>query len=70
MLVKYGIELVIYLFAFVLSAFGVKAIPFHKFLDHSKVKEAWTLYLLITLALTFLVGSLIIKFTGIDIWFS
>lgn len=39
-LLRYGIELAIYLLSFVISAIAVKAIPFNKFLDHSKVKEA------------------------------
>jgi hypothetical protein len=39
-LLKYVIELVIYILSFVISAVAVKAIPFNKFLDHSKVKEA------------------------------
>ena len=39
-LLKYGIELAVYILSFIVSAFAVKAIPFHKFLDHSKVKEA------------------------------
>lgn len=67
-LLKYGIELVIYLLSFIVSAFAVKAIPFNKFLDHSKVKEAWILYLLTVLVLTFCIGSLITKFIGLDIW--
>lgn len=67
-LLKYGIELVIYLISFIISAIAVKAIPFNKFLDHSKVKEAWILYILTVLALTFCIGSLISKFIGLDIW--
>lgn len=39
-LLKYGIEIVIFLLSFIVSSIAVKAIPFHKFLDHSKIKEA------------------------------
>ncbi|MBE4704234.1 hypothetical protein [Spiroplasma platyhelix] len=67
-LLRWGIELTVYLLSFIVSAIAVKAIPFNKFLDHSKVKEAWILYLLTVLALTFCIGSLITKFIGIDIW--
>lgn len=67
-LLRYGIELAVYLISFIISAIAVKAIPFNKFLDHSKVKEAWILYLLTVLALTFCIGTLITKFIGIDIW--
>ncbi|MGL5268700.1 MAG: hypothetical protein ACRC8P_02905 [Spiroplasma sp.] len=67
-LLRYGIELVVYVLSFIVSAFAVKAIPFNKFLDHSKVKEAWVLYLLTVLVLTFCIGTLIIKFIGLEIW--
>lgn len=67
-LIKYAIEIAIYVITFGFSAIAVKAIPFHKFLDHTKVKESWLLYLLVVLALTFLVGTLIINFIGLDIW--
>lgn len=67
-LLRYVIELAIYIVSFIISAFAVKAIPFNKFLDHSKVKEAWILYILTVLVLTFCIGSLITKFIGIDIW--
>lgn len=67
-LLRYIIELVIYILSFVISAVAVKAIPFNKFLDHSKVKEAWVLYILTVLVLTFCIGTLITKFIGIDIW--
>ena len=67
-LLRYGIELIIYMLSFIISAFAVKAIPFNKFLDHNRPKEAWILYLLTVLALTFCIGTLITKFIGIDIW--
>lgn len=69
-ILKYIIDIVVYAFSFIISAVAIKAIPFHKFLDHSKVKEAWILYVLTVLVFTFCIGGLITKFIGIDIWFS
>ncbi|WP_425381189.1 hypothetical protein [Spiroplasma endosymbiont of Polydrusus pterygomalis] len=69
-LIKWTIELSIYLFSFIASAFAVKAIPFTKFLDHSRIKESWILYMLTTLVFTYCIGTLFIKCIGLDIWFS
>jgi len=67
-LIKWVIEVSIYIFSFIISGFAVKAIPFNKFLNHTKVKEAWILYMLTTLVFTYCIGTLIIKTIGLDIW--
>lgn len=69
-LIKWVIEFSIYLFSFVASGFAVKSIPFNKFLDHKRVKEAWVLYILTTLVFTYCIGTLIINVIGLDLWFS
>lgn len=67
-MLKYIIEIIVYIFSFIISAVAIKAIPFHKFLDHNKVKEAWILYILTVLVFTFCIGGLITNFIGLDIW--
>ena len=69
-LIKWIIELSIYLFSFIVSGFAVKAIPFNKFLDNTRIKESWILYMLATLVFTYCIGTLIIKCIGLDIWFN
>ncbi|WP_308149740.1 DUF1146 family protein [Spiroplasma sp. AdecLV25b] len=69
-LVKWVIEISIYLFSFIASAFAIRSVPFNKFLNHNRVKEAWVLYMLTTLVFTYCIGTLIINFIGLDIWFS
>ncbi len=69
-LIKWIIEISIYLFSFIASGFAVKPIPFNKFLDHKRIKESWILYMLTTLVFTYCIGTLIIKFIGLDIWFN
>lgn len=69
-LLKWVIEISIYLFSFIASAFAIRSVPFNNFLNHSRVKEAWILYMLTTLVFTYCIGTLIINFMGLDIWFS
>ncbi|WP_338981714.1 hypothetical protein [Spiroplasma endosymbiont of Eupeodes luniger] len=62
------IKIAIYLIAFLFSSLGTSAILWNSILNSKKPREALLFYFLVTLALTYLVGSLFIAFLGIELW--
>ena len=53
-------EFVVYVLCLVLSIYGMQAIDFNRFIKKNHVTQAWTLYALIVIALTYLSGKFII----------
>ncbi|WP_342189723.1 MULTISPECIES: hypothetical protein [unclassified Spiroplasma] len=62
------IKIAIYLIAFLFSSLGTSAVLWNSILNPKKPREALLFYFLVTLALTYLVGSLFIAFLGIELW--
>lgn len=64
----YLIKASIYLIAFILSSWATSSVVWSSFLNPKKPQEAMLFFLLISLALTYLVGSLFINILGVDLW--
>ena len=58
---KFIYQVIIYIISFVISLNALSSLDFSRFLKKNKTFEAQVLYLLIALALTYLVGSLFIE---------
>ncbi|WP_342263634.1 hypothetical protein [Spiroplasma endosymbiont of Clivina fossor] len=62
------IKIAIYLIAFLFSSVGTSAVLWNSILNPKKPREAVLFYFLVTLMLTYLVGSLFIAFLGVELW--
>jgi len=51
------LRLLVYLFAFLLSIYGLSALDFNRFLRQGRVVQAQILYFLLTCSLAYLVGN-------------
>lgn len=58
---KFYIKVVIYLFCFILSLFGLSGLDYNRILKKNKVAQAQVLYFVIAFALAYLMGNLIIN---------
>lgn len=54
-------RVIIYLFSFLLSLYALNGLDYSKFIKKNRVQEAWLLYFLISMALGYLVGSMLIN---------
>ena len=57
------VNLVVYFCAFVASLYGLSAIDFNKILKKNKPMQAQTLYLILAMALAYLLGRFILAIT-------
>lgn len=60
-------KIFIYILAVFLSAFALSGINFDGFIKKNRVWEARILFILLSLALGYLVGSFVIEFTEVSI---
>lgn len=56
-------RVIVYLICFVICMFGLKAFDFNRFIKSNHVKEAWVLYFIICIALTYLLGQFVMSVT-------
>lgn len=57
------IKIVIYLLCFAITLYGLNAFDFNRFIKKNKTKEAWILYFLIVIIITYLFGQFIMSVT-------
>ena len=57
------VNLVVYFFVFVVSLYGLSAVDFNKILKKNKPMQAQTLYLILAMALAYLLGRFILAIT-------
>ena len=55
---KFVIQVIVYIFSFVLSLYGLSALDFSRFLKKNRVSEGQVLYFLLAFGLAYLVGSM------------
>ena len=61
-LAKFIIKAIVYGLTFVASFYAINSINFEKLLKKNSVKQAQLLYMLLAMALAYLVGSFILSF--------
>lgn len=54
-------KIIIYLICFVICLFGLGAFDFNRFIKQNKVTEAWVLYFVISICLTYLLGQFVMS---------
>lgn len=54
---KFIFKICIYLLCFILVMFGLSALDFNKLIKKNKVNEARVLYLILSMVITYLLGS-------------
>ena len=54
---KFVFKVIIYLLCFVLVMFGLSSLDFNKLIKQNKVNEARVLYLILSMVITYLLGS-------------
>lgn len=50
-------KIIIYMICFVICMFGLKAFDFNRFIKKNNIIEAWVLYFVLALCLTYLLGQ-------------
>lgn len=58
---RYILQVIVYILSYVLAMYGLSALNFEKFIRSGKVQEARVLYVLLAMALAYLVGSLLMS---------
>lgn len=51
-------KIIIYLICFVVSLFGLSAFDFNRIIKKNNIAQAWVLYFIIALVLTYILGQL------------
>lgn len=60
-MLRFWLKVLVYFVSFLFSLFGLSALDFNRFLKKNKPAQGQILYLLISFALAYLVGSFIIN---------
>ena len=55
------LRVIVYLLCFAASLYGMSALDFNRIIKKNKVTEAWVLYLLLSLSLAYLTGTLLLS---------
>lgn len=60
-MLRFWLKVIIYMFAFIISLFGLSALDFNRFLKKGKVRTGQVLYLIISFIMAYLLGNFIIN---------
>lgn len=60
-MLKFYIRVLVYLFSFVLSLYGLSALDFNRLLKKNSVTKAWVLYFIVGMSLAYLLGSFLMS---------
>ena len=56
-------KIIIYLICFVVSLFGLSAFDFNRIIKKNNIVQAWVLYFIIALVLTYILGQFMFSIT-------
>lgn len=59
----FAMKVIVYLICFVICLFGLRALDYNRFIKQNKVVEAWVLYFVLALILTYLLGQFVMSVT-------
>lgn len=60
-MLKFWLRVIVYLFSFLISMYGLSSLDFNRLLKKNKPAQAQVLYILIAFAMSYLVGKFIIE---------
>ena len=55
------LQVIVYLFSFVVSLYGLNAIDLNRFIKKGRVAQAWVLYFVLGMSLAYLLGSFLMS---------
>ena len=60
-MLKFYLRVIVYLFSFLISLIGLRALDFNRFVKKGNVASAWILYFVIGMSLAYLLGSFLMS---------
>ena len=58
---EFIMRIIVYLICFIICIFGLNSIDFARFLKKNKTTEAWVLYLILAMCLTYILGQFLMS---------